>query len=96
MSHGRGGAAGKVNHSGNKSGYWSNREMKKIDTKREAVEGPIIIDTGGAGVAIITRMIQGRRQRKLKSQGLVAAAEVTRNTGVGLGRVKEAELLRPH
>jgi hypothetical protein len=91
MSPGRGDAAGRESHSGNRSESSRNREMMKPGMKRGA-EGDlikiIIFTTREAEVAITTRMKQGRRPQKLKILDLAVATRSSSSTGVAPEKVK--------
>lgn len=91
MSPGRGDAAGRVSHSGNRSESSRNREMMKPGMKRGA-EGDltkiIIITTREAEAAITTRMKQGKRLQRLKILDLAAATQSNSSREVAPEKVK--------
>jgi hypothetical protein len=92
MWRGRGGAAGRGSHSGNRLESSRNREMRNAGMKRGAVGDPtkiIIIIIRGAEVAIIIKMKQGRKLLKLRIQGRAVATQSS--TGVDQEKVKVLE-----
>jgi hypothetical protein len=92
MWRGRGGAAGRGSHSGNRSESSRNREMRNAGMKRGAEGDPtkiIIIIIRGAEVAIIIRMKLGKKLLKLRILGPAAATQSS--TGVDPEKVKVQE-----
>jgi hypothetical protein len=92
MSRGRGGAAGRGNHLGNRSEYSRSKEMRNAGIKRGAGGDPIkiiIIIIREAEVVIIIKMKLGKKLLKLRILGHAAATQSS--TGVDPEKVKVLE-----